>query len=100
MKTSTHLWSIALTTAVVTFGSTLAIADDDEKVSLENIAVSMEQATAIALEQVAGTAVGAEVESEDGKLIWEVEVQNENGEIYEVEIDAVTATVLEVELDD
>ena len=99
MNNKSRYASIALVAALVTFGASTSIADDD-KVSLENLAVSMEQATALALQQVPGTVVGAEVESEDDTLVWEVEVQTSSGETFEIEIDAVSAEVLEVEQED
>ncbi len=96
MYKKSGLCGAVLVLAAISYSA--AQASDD--ISLDKLAVSMEQATAIALQQVTGSVVGAEVESEDGQLVWEVEVLTTDGETYEVEIDAVSAEVLEVELDD
>ncbi|OED36742.1 hypothetical protein AB833_26240 [Chromatiales bacterium (ex Bugula neritina AB1)] len=73
-------------------------ADDNKE--LVGVEVSLEQAASIARQQVEGTVISAEAESEDGKSVWEVEILDADGTVYEVEIDASNGTVLEVEVDD
>lgn len=90
-----------LASSVLSMGTLLVntkvLADDDD---VGEFTVTIEQATTIALEQVQGTVLEAEVESEDGTAIWEIEIRDADGTIYEVELDANTGAVLEIEEDD
>jgi hypothetical protein len=58
--------------------------------------ISMEKAKEIALEQVKGKIVSANIENDDGMVKYEIIIQAKNGR-YEVEIDKSTGKVLEVE---
>lgn len=58
--------------------------------------ISMERAKQIALEQVKGEILHANLEEDDGKIRYEVIIQAKDGK-YEVEIDKSTGKVLEVE---
>ncbi|MEJ8544329.1 PepSY domain-containing protein [Brevibacillus borstelensis] len=62
--------------------------------------ISVDQAKTIALQQVKGRVVHVELETEDGVLVYEVIVINEQNQPYEVEIDAVTGKVRKVERED
>lgn len=65
-----------------------------------NSPISSEQAARIALQAVgSGTIEDIELDEDDGKLIYEVEIETTYGEA-EVEIDAYSGKVLEVEYDD
>lgn len=61
--------------------------------------IKASEAISIAQDKVSGTVVGSELEKEDGKWIWKVELVNNSKEI-EVEIDATTRKVISVENDD
>ena len=61
--------------------------------------ISMDQAMQIALQQVPGQVVKAELEVEHGIVIYEIEIRTHEGHKYEVEIDANTGNVLKVKLD-
>ena len=56
-----------------------------------------EQVIEIALTEVPGEVTEVELEREDGKQIYEIEILASNGMEMEVEIDAETGDVLEVE---
>ncbi len=58
--------------------------------------ISMERAKQIALEQVKGEILHANLEEDDGKIRYEIIIQAKDGK-YEVEIDKATGKVLEVE---
>lgn len=61
--------------------------------------IGIDAATQIALQEAGGVAVEkAEQKTEDGVLVYEVEIRNGNVE-YEIKIDALTGNVLEVEID-
>ena len=59
-------------------------------------ALSIEEAIAIASEEVEGRAGEVELEREGGRLLYEIEFDSG----YEVELDASTGEVVEVELED
>ena len=62
--------------------------------------VTAEEAMAIAAEAAGGTAIEVESETEDGELIYEVEVAMPGGESVEVEVRASDGGVIEIEADD
>lgn len=60
-------------------------------------AISRERAEQIALEQQPGRVEESDIETSDGRTVWEVEIETEDGRDYEVKIDAQTGEVLEIE---
>ncbi len=58
-----------------------------------------DQAMAIALERVPGQVVKAELDYDDGMLVYEIDVRTAEGYKYEVKIDANTGAILRVKLD-
>lgn len=60
-------------------------------------AFTIEQAKEIALAEVSGVVQETELEREDGKLVYEVEILTADGVEMEVEINADTGEVLEIE---
>ena len=63
----------------------------------KSVRVLPQLAAKLALAKVAGTIVESELEKEDGRLVWEVDIKSEDGKRFEVEIDALTGEVIEVE---
>lgn len=61
--------------------------------------ISIIEAINIAVEQVPGQVVQAELEHEKGMLVYEVDIVTAQGVKYEVIVDADNGTVLEVKLD-
>ena len=61
--------------------------------------ISIEQAMAIAVGRVPGQVVKAELDYEDGMLVYEVDIRTADGRKYEVRIDANTGAILKVKLD-
>lgn len=61
--------------------------------------ITIEDAIGIARGQVSGQVVQAELERKAGRLIFEVDIINQQGVKYEVKVDAMTGEVIEVELD-
>ena len=105
MKTSTKVLTAGIVSAVVAGTSFAAFSGkghrDDLTIELVNQAsISAEQAMGIALTDVPGKVIEAEMEIEDGTLIWEVEVLNNENLVYEFEIDAKDGNILEKEQDD
>ncbi|WP_285768304.1 PepSY domain-containing protein [Peribacillus sp. SI8-4] len=77
--------------------------DDDEDMSkqqaVEEAKVSMEEAEKIALKKVGGQVTDAELDSENGGLVYELEIKQDKKE-FDVVVDAMTGKVLKTELDD
>lgn len=69
-----------------------------EKRQGKKAVISREKAIQIALQQFSGTVEDVELDDDDGRLIYEVEIENSRGEA-EVEIDAYTGKVLLVDID-
>ncbi|KXH87083.1 PepSY domain-containing protein [Sporosarcina sp. HYO08] len=61
--------------------------------------ISMEEAIGIALRRVPGHAVKAELEYDDGLLIYEINIRTREGQKYEVKVDANTGAILRVKRD-
>lgn len=61
--------------------------------------ITLDGAIKAALQAVPGKALRAELEDEDGYLVYEVEVASADHQITEVEVDAGTGKILNTELD-
>ncbi|MGN7407902.1 PepSY domain-containing protein [Sporosarcina sp. SAFN-010] len=61
--------------------------------------ISIEEAMMIALQQVPGHVVKAELEYDGGSVIYEIEIRSRDGQKYEVKVDANSGKVLKVKLD-
>lgn len=61
--------------------------------------VSLEDAIAIALQRVPGVVVKAELDNDDGLLLYEIDIRTETGMKYEVKVNAITGEVIKVKLD-
>ena len=81
-------------------GGTLAYAATDKanKAPLTSD-LTIEQVSAIALKAQPGTIEEIELERKDGKVVFEVEVKTDKGEV-EVLVDATSGQVLAMEADD
>ena len=101
MKTSRKLLgSAVVAAAAIALGTTAAVHADDKAVDPASVELDMAAASAIALGAVPGSVTEAELEDEDGVIVWEMEILAEDGKEYEVTIDANSGSVLETELDD
>lgn len=61
--------------------------------------ISIEEAMVVALRQVPGHVVKAELEYDHGAVIYEIEIRAYDGQKYEVNVDANSGNVLKVKLD-
>ncbi|MEK5037705.1 PepSY domain-containing protein [Sporosarcina sp. FSL K6-3457] len=61
--------------------------------------ITIDQAMAIALQRVPGQVVKAELDYDDGVLVYEIDIRTAEGHKYEVKIDANTGAILRVKLD-
>ena len=62
--------------------------------------LSLDKASKVALADMPGKVIEAELEKDDDETVWEIELVNANNEIYEYEINANTGAILESERDD
>ena len=53
----------------------------------------------VALQQVPGQVVKAELEYDHGAVVYEIEIRTREGQKYEVKVDANSGKVLKVKLD-
>jgi len=67
---------------------------------VNGLETDMEQAAIIALGTAAGEIIEAELERDDGKSVWEIEIVGESRQVIEIEIDSQTGEVLRTETDD
>ena len=100
LKTTAFLAGISV--LCITTG--LALGYDREDKDLESAQatsakVSMEQAIQTAKTKFPGRVVEAELEAEDGALVYEVKVVSASGETREIEIDAQSGEVLDSEIE-
>lgn len=72
---------------------------EEQEVNDSTLIMDMEEAIAIALQEFQGTVTEAELDKENGRYIYEIEIKS-NGVEAEVEIDAQTGEILVVEIDD
>lgn len=76
-------------------------AEADESAALESLAtITPEEATTAALAAVPGTAGAAELDSENGYVVYSVPITGADGTTVEVKIDAGNASVLAQETDE
>lgn len=76
---------------------------EDEEVSAEerkNVKVSAEQARRTALERVAGTVIEEELEKENGRIVYSIEIRDKDKKVFDVEVDAETGAIVNVEEED
>lgn len=77
--------------------SSLAIAGTDNQIANSLTAkLSSEQATTLALQMQPGTLQEIELESEDGKMVFDIEIVTQDGEV-ELLLDANTGELLAME---
>lgn len=66
--------------------------------AFNNGLITLEEAIQIALQEVPGRVIKAELERKNGRLIYEIDIVTEYGD-YEVRVDAYTGDVIRVEYD-
>ncbi|HMJ75475.1 MAG TPA: PepSY domain-containing protein [Iamia sp.] len=76
----------------------------DDEVSdpalVEAAEVSQDEAEQAALAEAPGTVSRAHIEREDGRVVWDVEIDGEDGRRADVQVDAATGEIVELDLDD
>lgn len=76
------------------------VADDVEQAQLaQQATITKEQSIDIAMKQVAGSVIKAELEDEDAVVVYNAEIKDNQGIVNEVKVDAKNGKVLKVEND-
>lgn len=86
---------IMVTATAVSAYANNSVSEVDDSVTLPAGSISTDQARQAAEQNTGGTASTIETDDEDGTLVYEVNVENE-----EVQVDATSGQVLQVEDDD
>ena len=76
---------------------------EDEEISLEErkrVKISAEQARKTALERIPGTIVEEELEKENGRIVYSIEIRDKDKKVFDVEVDAITGEIVNVEEED
>lgn len=74
---------------------------DVDKVTLvQEAKLTVDDAIKVALADMPGKVIEAELEKDDGVMVWEIELVNNQSELYEFEIDANSGAILESERED
>ncbi len=92
-----HITAGALAGLLLTAG---VVGTVSAQTAAEATGLTADQAIKIALMEVPGEVQEAELETEDGMRIFEVEILTADGVEMELEIDATTGEILEVEAED
>ena len=97
-----HTFSLLGASALLLTSVGLALSHDGKKADVANLptSVTMEEAIKTATTKFPGKVLEAELESEDGKAVYEVEIVNTAGETREFQIDAQSGKILSSELED
>ncbi|QTD42559.1 PepSY domain-containing protein [Sporosarcina sp. Te-1] len=61
--------------------------------------ISFDQAITIAKTRVPGEVVKAELDYDDGVLLYEIDIRTDEGLKYEIKVDAVTGQITKLKLD-
>jgi uncharacterized membrane protein YkoI len=62
--------------------------------------ITREQSIEIAQREVPGTLIRSELDRDDGRVVYEVIMNHNQGEIYEISIDAKSGVVIEIDHED
>lgn len=72
--------------------------DDDKNIDPSKATIDVKKVEEIALKEFAGTITDLELDEDDGRLIYEIEVKNDKKEA-DFDIDATTGEILEMDID-
>ena len=67
---------------------------EDEDAVIDRVKISIVEAIEIAKKKIDGYVIEAELEKEDGYLVWEIEFLDKNKKKHKIHVDPVTGEVL------
>ena len=91
---------IAGTLGLALLAASVSVAQGRDTIKPADYELDLNQASAIALQQVPGAIQEAELDKEDGIVIWEIEITGADEKRYELNIDANNGNVISKKLDD
>ena len=80
--------------------SAIAQADSVRYSDVSTLELDMANAAIAASETIAGDIIEAELEMDDDKAIWEIDIVNDANQVITVEVDGQTGQILSTEADD
>ena len=101
MKLKTKSAAVVATgiTAFMLFGA-FSHADSPQYAETVGLNTQLNEAVSLALTQVDGALIEAELELEDDQSIWEIEIVDEANQIFSVEVDALSGEIVHTESSD
>ena len=108
MKKSTKLLTAGIIGAIVIGTSLTAIAQKASDMNqqransselISQAKLDLDEAMTIALADVPGRVIEAELEKENDDLVWEIEIVDNQNQVFELEIDAMDGEILDKESD-
>jgi uncharacterized membrane protein YkoI len=66
----------------------------------DGAAVGQEDAEATARAEAPGTIHRTEIEDEDGRVVWDVEIDGDDGSRHDIQVDATSGEIVEHDIDD
>jgi len=99
---------LLLAASLVTASLSLAEDDDDDhgdadrarRGALSGEIMPLSRLAGIVLRRFPGKLIEAELDEDDGMIVYEIRILQRNGRVLELEVDARNARILEVEDDD
>ncbi len=91
---------LILGTALLAGTTSIAFADEDKTIDPGSVSISIEQAIEIAKQGSGAAIVSVELESEDGVVLWEIEMTNADNQEIEIGINANTGEIVTMEDND
>ena len=98
MKKLNKIIAAAVISGLTLTGATMVVqaksSSTNDALAVTTSSITLEQAIGIAQQAVVGTPAKAEFSSDDGTAVWEVEMIDQNQQVFDVEIDATSGKVL------
>jgi uncharacterized membrane protein YkoI len=102
-KTATHKGLLSLAVLGLVLALPLQAESDSERARLlkqQGKILPLEQVIAAAMAVKPGQILETELEEDDGRFVYELEILDEAGQVWELELDAATAELIELDNED
>lgn len=102
-KTATHRGLLSLAVLGIVLALPLQAESDSERARLlkqQGKILPLEQVIAAAMAVKPGQILETELEEDDGRFVYELEILDEAGQVWELELDAATAELIELDNED
>lgn len=99
MKKPTVLITAGASLLTLAIATAIASQKVEDYGSLASAEIDMANAASIAYQHSAGSIIEAELEKDDGSLIWEVEMVDESNNLIKFELDGMSGEILSTRID-